>query len=263
MSKLSSVLKYDLKRYLRFIGMAYLWMIGIVVVLPTIVQIISNGTNNLGGFIQNLFSSTLVSAIFVNFVLLFCLGSLTYERFEFFIQNGISRRTAWASKWIGLTIMALVANIYNQVFSMVTIWGTTKFDDSVPYLETYGKFFGERWMDLTMMFVFTMIFTMCVFVMGMFLGSIFALLARSTRRIVYVAIPLIGVIVITILGKLISSHVISTEGIDGFLRWCVGYNSSMGYFNPLPPLGIMLAWIIIGSLISRYLNLKLKIKRGE
>ena len=110
MNKVSSVIKYDLSYFIRLILLVYVWLIGLVVGIPVLLHMVVKGTSGIMTSIMNDLSLLTTAAVFVNIALLFYFGFLTYERFAFLIQNGISRRTGWFAKVISLLIIALIGN---------------------------------------------------------------------------------------------------------------------------------------------------------
>lgn len=262
MNKTSQVIKYDLSIYLRLVLTVYAWMLGLFVLLPTIIHLIGSGTKGVLSTISTSFSITSTGAVLVNAALLFYFGFLTYERFSFLIQNGISRRTGWAAKVIALMIIALIATVYDFVISMLSLLDGGGYD-AVPYLSLYGHFFQAEIPNMVMMIIVTFIFLLVVAVLGMVIGSIFSLLTRKHQKGTIIATPIIIILLMTALGRAIRNHLVSFTAIENLLKFMIGYSKTLGHFNPFVPSMIMVILIILSLIASRGLNSGLKIKRGE
>lgn len=152
MNKVASVIKYDLSYFVRLILIVYLWLIGLLVGIPVLLHLVASGTEGMVIAILNDLSLLTTAALFVNVALLFYFGFLTYERFSFLIQNGISRRTGWYAKVISILIVALIGNIYSFITGLFALNGGSGYK-SVPYLELYGHFFKSLPLDLVSMFI--------------------------------------------------------------------------------------------------------------
>lgn len=262
MNKTVQVIKYDLSYFLRLILIVYAWMLGLFVLLPTTIHLIGSGTKGVLNTVSISFSIASTGAVLVNAALLFYFGFLTYERFSFLIQNGISRRTGWAAKVVSLSIISLIATVYDFIISMFSLLDGDGYD-AIPYLSLYGHFFRSQIPNMVMMVIVTFIFMLTVAIIGMVVGSFFSLLTRRHQKGALITAPIIVILLFTVLSRAIRSKLISFTAIENFLKFLIGYSKTMGNFNPFVPSMIMVVLIIISLIISRGLNTKLKIKRGE
>ncbi|WP_229569039.1 ABC transporter permease [Pediococcus pentosaceus] len=254
MNKVASVIKYDLSYFVHLILIVYLWLIGLLVGIPVLLHLVASGTEGMVIAILNDLSLLTTAALFVNVALLFYFGFLTYERFSFLIQNGISRRTGWYAKVISILIVALIGNIYSFITGLFALNGGSGYK-SVPYLELYGHFFKSLPLDLVSMFIVNYIMLVML--------AVFALLTRKNQKIVAISIPILGILLLAILERIVirQSHIL--DPLVAFLKFAMGYSKTLGYFNPIIPATGMVILIVLSLIISRWLNTLLRTKRGE
>ncbi|MBF7103754.1 ABC transporter permease [Pediococcus pentosaceus] len=254
MNKVASVIKYDLSYFVRLILIVYLWLIGLLVGIPVLLHLVASGTEGMVIAILNDLSLLTTAALFVNVALLFYFGFLTYERFSFLIQNGISRRTGWYAKVISILIVALIGNIYSFITGLFALNGGSGYK-SVPYLELYGHFFKSLPLDLVSMFIVNYIMLVML--------AVFALLTRKNQKIVAISIPILGILLLAILERIVirQSHIL--DPLVAFLKFAMGYSKTLGYFNPIIPATGMVILIVLSLIISRWLNTLLRTRRGE
>lgn len=263
MNKVSSVIKYDLSYFIRLILLVYVWLIGLVVGIPVLLHMVVKGTSGIMTSIMNDLSLLTTAAVFVNIALLFYFGFLTYERFAFLIQNGISRRTGWFAKVISLLIIALIGNVYSFATGVFALASSGSSYSATPYLELYGHFFRSLILDLISMFVFNYIMLVMLAMFGIIAGAIFALLTRKYQKVTIIAIPILGILLLAVLERVVisGSHVLTP--LVEFLKFAMGYSNTLGYFNPIIPGTVMVILIVLSLIISRWLNTLLRTKRGE
>lgn len=262
MNKIAAVVKYDLSNYLRLVLIAYAWIIGLMLGVPTIIHVIGKGFTGTAETIGAQLTTLSFGAIFVNLVLIFYCGFLTYERFAFLIQNGVSRRTGWIAKLISLLVLAGVAIIYGLLANMLSLMGDQSKNVSF-YWSLYGHFYKNGVLNILSMILTNLIFLLLVAAGGMMLGALFALLNRRQQRAILVGIPLVLIVIFTIIGRMVSEKVITWERIDNFIRFVMGDTGQMGHLNPVVPSIIMLVLMLACLAISRWLNVRLRLKRGE
>ena len=219
-----------------------------------LLHLVASGTEGMVIAILNDLSLLTTAALFVNVALLFYFGFLTYERFSFLIQNGISRRTGWYAKVISILIVALIGNIYSFITGLFALNGGSGYK-SVPYLELYGHFFKSLPLDLVSMFIVNYIMLVML--------AVFALLTRKNQKIVAISIPILGILLLAILERIVirQSHIL--DPLVAFLKFAMGYSKTLGYFNPIIPATGMVILIVLSLIISRWLNTLLRTKRGE
>ena len=181
MNKIAAVVKYDLSNYLRLVLIAYAWIIGLMLGVPTIIHVIGKGFTGTTETIGAQLTTLSFGAIFVNLVLIFYCGFLTYERFAFLIQNGVSRRTGWIAKLISLLVLAGVAIIYGLLANMLSLMGDQSKNVSF-YWSLYGHFYKNGVLNILSMILTNLIFLLLVAAGGMMLGALFAPVSYTHLR---------------------------------------------------------------------------------
>ncbi|MEE6725863.1 ABC transporter [Pediococcus acidilactici] len=262
MNKIAAVVKYDLSNYLRLILIAYAWIIGLILGVPALINLIGKGFSGTLNVIEAQLNTISFGAIFVNVVLIFYCGFLTYERFAFLIQNGVSRRTGWIAKLISLLALTVVAIIYGLIVNALSLMGDQNKNTSL-YWAFYGHFYKNGVLNVLSMILTNLVFLLLVAAGGMMLGALFALLKRRQQRVIVVGIPLALILIFTIIGRMISEKVFTWERIDDLIRFILGDTGTMGHLNPIIPTVIMLILLVACLAISRWLNVRLRLKRGE
>jgi hypothetical protein len=263
MHKVSQAVKYDMSSYLRLTLIIYAFVIGIVAGLPTLMALISSGTGmTVASVFYGMLTFTARIGIATNVALLFYFGFATYERFAFLIQNGISRRTGWLSKIFSLVIISVVASCYNLIFSVITV---QKYGElATPYMAVYGKFFQVDALNYVGMALIIFLLMWAVAMFGMVVGAFFALFSKQNQRRLLIGIPVLGTIVLAALIRAVEDDYIPSELISAALKFVMGITRDAPYVsNPIIPGVFMIVLITIALVVSRWLNSKLRIKRGE
>jgi len=101
---------------------------------------------------------------------------------------------------------------------------------------------------------------------GMAVGSIFSLLTKTVRRVVIIAVPILGFFFLGFLINWITraSIHLNFEGLAKFLGFLVGFtgDNKVGPLNPLIATGTILVVSVIMAGIAYYFNHKLKVKNA-
>jgi len=267
-AKLKLTTRYLLREQLKILGYVYLMIVVSIVCFPLGSALIT----------RQLTSQTILNTLQINLgftfgCVIFIIMTFTYDNFKLLIQNGISRRTYWRARV--LTVIALsfigdlVATSYHFLVNTPLQHRTfTSGFNHLFYAQLYGDFFGRH--NLAGNFITNLIFMWLVFIMlglsGMAIGSIFSLLTKSVRRIVFIAVPVLGFVFLAFLVNLIARFPsqVSFEGTAKFLGFLAGYTgqSTGGTLNPLMPMVTMLVISAMMGAIATYFNHKLKLKNA-
>lgn len=269
---LAPTYKYLFRISIRSLMLVYLWLIGITLILPALFSLIS-GT--IGDFsLANQLSSQQFSIVAGFFLFLYF--SLNDNHFNFLIQNGIGRKTYWLGKLLVAGVTILIIEAINLVYLYaiyLPIAGTGNSSDTLqisyegnPVASSmlsllYGHYTGNELLDYVLTTIVVLFGSASITALGMAVGSIMSLFSRRMKLIIIIGTP-IFLIVLAIYISNLNIHLFSTTWIYDFAKVIVGAGAHPveEHFNPFAPMVSGTIFIAIMLFVSRYFNLKLKVR---
>ncbi|WP_283680194.1 ABC transporter permease [Lentilactobacillus sp. Marseille-Q4993] len=253
--KIQQTSKLLFKRQISLVGWMYLWAIGILIILPFVLSLLTGTLNNFN-WRGNLQADGVV-AIFSFFI--FAISALTYENFKLLIQNGISRRTFFISQLYVLIAIAAIGAVANVLYGYLTmpLTGVEKFD---TYLNAYGGFFTNDIVSFIANLIFTWLTTSAIAMTGMAVGSFLSLFSKRLQRLILIAGPIVAFVTLMFVARSIASYSLSVSWVADFVKFIIGY-AKTGPFNPFPFMGANLIWAVAMASLSKYFFSKKQLKR--
>ncbi|VDG18851.1 hypothetical protein [Lactiplantibacillus mudanjiangensis] len=264
-TKLRTTTHYLFTEQLRLLGWTYVYLIAIFLILPFIFDLISG---NLKDFSLTGSIATLgLGAVFGLFLMITM--SLTYDHFKLFIQNGISRKTFWRARILSMLAMGLVGTIITAIYDYAIVVplrfdSIAKFFNNGNFYTLYIHYFGN---NLAINIFASLIMLLLAYILlgttGLAFGSIFSLLSKTTRRLVLILGPILGIFFLFFIASNSNGH--SSDSFIWLLdlfKFLVGdfNNAAAGHLNPLMPMLTMLVGSSIMAGIAYFFNQKLKVK---
>ncbi len=254
--KTKIVMKNKLKYYLKGLVYTYLLTILVIFVLPTLFALVFTG-GLMGVTVKGLLRNDLLPFASVFYLFVACYR--VYEPFKFYIQNGISRRTVWKATIVVMAVCSLVMSLINFGYYYGVILPITGQADQTFYHTLFGNFFGVG--GLGNMFgelIFEWLLLWLFAVIGIFMGSLAALVKKRTRRILWIVIPIALVVLFRFLVQYQDN--MDLHWIEDFVKFAVGYTPHAALWNPLYPIGMLIILIIIGNVINYVIQQHLVLK---
>mgnify|MGYP003362344612 FL=1 len=266
-TKLRATTRCLLMNQLKALGEAFLAVIAIFIVIPFVLAVVSGSLSSfsLPNTIANFSWGFLIGAF------IFLYNSLTYDNFKLFIQNGISRKTFWATKIITTVIIAVIGELFVAFYRYAIsapIWGISAHAAlmKTPY-SLYGNFLGSNvWVNILVSILFTIIFFIATGMTGMAIGGGLALLSKWGQRIVIVVVPVVAIFLIGFVGNSSADKQVHYDftWLVNLLKFLVGYPQHepaiAGSFSPAVPMITMLIGGAIMAAIAYGFNQLLKVK---
>lgn len=267
-AKLKGTTRYLLREQLSYLGVVYLIVLAALIGMPLISAIFNHNLTW-----QLLLNSLSINVGFIFGCFIFILPMLTYDNFKLLIQNGISRKTYWRARLLNIISLSFIGEAIAMAyyFFVTNPIAHRSFSAGFKYEfygQLYGDFFGAHNLagNLLMNFLFMWLAFIMLGLCGMAVGSIFSLLTKTVRRIVIIAVPILGLFFLGFLINWLARTSIhfNFEGLAKFLGFLVGFtgNNKVGPLNPLIATGTILIVSVIMAAIAYYFNHKLKIKNA-
>jgi len=267
-AKLKVATRYLFREQLKYLGLVYFYVIASLAVIPFLFALFTGTLNHLSFGHLFVFNFSFIFGLFA-----FIWMTFSYDNFKLFIQNGISRKTFWLARLLSLLMVSLIGELlatiyYFAVSNPIQHWHFAQGFNHQFYAQLYGTHFGSGTMpNLIAGFILTWLLFVALGLSGMALGSIFSLLTKTVRRVVLIAIPILGGFFLVLLmnvsspGSATDAH---TKAIFEFLYWLMGGSNhdSAGSLNPIMPALTLIVIGILMAAIAYYFNRKLKLKNA-
>ncbi|WP_349623315.1 ABC transporter permease [Lactiplantibacillus plantarum] len=265
--KVRNTTRYLLTEQLKMTGWSVLALFVVFGILPLLFAVITGNIRQyspLGNF-----ASLSLGPLF--FMLIFIVGSLTYDNFKLLIQNGISRQTYFQARVFALLMLSGLLVIINAIYyygihAPYLHWSTNTALMRTGY-SLYSHALGSQvWLNILASLCFNWIFYIGVGLIGIACGTLLALFGKWAKTILIIGTPIIGMLIIWIMVIIMTRNQSNYNytGLENFLKFIIGYPShgeaTTGYFNPTMPFITMLVGCgIIGGLAYLF-NRKLRIR---
>lgn len=256
--KTKMIFKNKFGYYLKGLGYTYILTFLFIFLLPIVFALLFTGSLD-GISIHNLLKNNLLP--FISILFLVISSYRVYGPFKFYIQNGISRRTVWkATIWV-TALLSLLMSVINYCYYYAVILPNVGNVDNTFYNQLFGQFLGfHSFWNIPAQILYEWLLLWSFAVLGMFFGSLSALLKKRTRRMLWIAIP-IGLVVLV--RFLMQFHTgMNLDWTMNFIKFVVGYTETTneGEWNPFHPVGFIAIMIILGTIINYWIQQHIVLK---
>lgn len=197
----------------------------------------------------------------------FGVATLVYSGFEWFIQNGISRRSYWTGKLLSLLTVSLIVSLINLLYRLLIAQPLGMQNYVTSGKLTFGHFVQHGNIDIFWFWLRAFSTYTLAVALGMLIGGILGLMTRRWKLITFILVPIIGIGLLTFFGFWLSTQNSASGGGSFYGSWLfslfrlmTGFDGHVHYQNPLNLVvtNFILSAIClgIGYLFNRLLRLR-------
>ncbi|WP_281165708.1 hypothetical protein [Liquorilactobacillus sicerae] len=246
------VTTYLFRNTLRQMGYAFAWALFGVLLIPLLIETLSNNQSiNFAGELRNFSLGPVL------LIILAIISMRNYDDFQFMIQNGVSRKMFWQSKMVVLVIAALITQFFGYLYRCLisNFLGADDWQQASLYMTAYGKFADAATVNQVLAIIFSLLFTIAL-VLGMdLIGSIFSLFPKKQKYLIGVALLTLSIVGLTILSNWSAQHQKQALAVLSLFSGYSRQRAVQATLNPTMPF-IELVGVIIVSLLGTRLTFK-------